>query len=333
MEKLDLNSIMFNELISRDDLLMYTSQEQIYSHYLGEKVDSLGVFHSPLREDNIPSFALYFHRVERGVLMFKDFATGDSGDFVVMVMKMFNLSYYEALWKIAYDMNITNMNVQANRAVGNYTKIVQKEKVDLGVKLRPWELRDKIYWSSFGIKKSTLKKFNVHPICYVFYNNAAVKAHNYAYVYVESKDGSTTYKIYQPYEAKNRKWINNANYTVHQGYTQLPIVGDLLIITKSLKDVMALHDAIGISSVGLQSESVMMKDSVMEEYKSRFKKVICLFDNDEAGKKLSVSFTERYNVPHIFVPELPKVTDFSDLVKAVGQQEAVEILKKLIKEI
>jgi DNA primase len=71
----------------------------------------------------------------------------------------------------------------------------------------------------------------------------------------------------------------------------------------------------------------------MDEYKSRFKKVICLFDNDEAGKKLSLGFTQRYGVPHFFVPELPKVTDFSDLVKAVGQQEAVEILKKLIKEI
>ena len=327
MEKLDLNSIMFNELITRDDILDYTSQEQIYSHYLGEKVDSLGVFHSPLREDNIPSFALYFHRVERNVLMFKDFATGDSGDFVVLVMKMFNLSYYEALWKIAYDMNITNLNVQATRTAGNYTKIVQKERVDLGVKLRPWEIRDKIYWSSFGIKKSTLKKFNVHPICYVFYNNAAVKAHNYAYVYVEEKDGSTSYKIYQPYEAKNRKWINNANYTVHQGYTQLPIVGDLLIITKSLKDVMALHDAVGIPSVGLQSESVM------EEYKSRFKKVICLFDNDEAGKKLSLGFTQRYGVPHFFVPELPKVTDFSDLVKVKGQEQAVQILNQLINEI
>ena len=333
MEKLDLNSIMFNELISRDDILNYTSQEQIYSHYLGEKVDSLGVFHSPLREDNIPSFALYFHRVERSVLMFKDFATGDSGDFVVLVMKMFNLGYYEALWKIAYDMNITNLNVQATKTAVSYTKIVQKERVDLGVKLRPWEVRDKIYWSSFGIKKSTLKKFNVHPICYVFYNNAAVKTHNYAYVYVEEKDGTTSYKIYQPYEVKNKKWINNANYTVHQGYTQLPIVGDLLIITKSLKDVMALHDAVGIPAVGLQSESVMMKDSVMNEYKSRFKKVICLFDNDEAGKKLSLGFTQRYGVPHFFVPELPKVTDFSDLVKAKGQEQAVQILNQLINEI
>jgi len=73
-----------------------------------------------------------------------------------------------------------------------------------------------------------------------------------------------------------------------------------------------------------------MKDSVMDEYKSRFNKVICLFDNDQAGKKLSVSFTEKYNVPHFFVPELPNVTDFSDLVKGIGKEDAIQIVKQFI---
>ncbi len=161
----------------------------------------------------------------------------------------------------------------------------------------------------------------------------AVQTSDYAYAYVEIKDGKVSYKIYQPLENKIKKWINNANYTVHQGYTQLPDSGELLIITKSLKDVMSLHDCMGISAIGLQSESVMMKESVMEEYKNRFSKVICLFDNDEAGKKLSESFTVKYNIPHFFVPELPKVTDFSDLVKAVGIEEAVIIINNKIKEL
>jgi 5S rRNA maturation endonuclease (ribonuclease M5) len=96
---------------------------------------------------------------------------------------------------------------------------------------------------------------------------------------------------------------------------------------------MSLYDCANISSIGLQSESVMMKDSVMNEYKNRFKKVICLFDNDEAGKKLSKSFTEKYDIPHFFVPELPKVTDFSDLVKSVGIKEAVTIINTKISKL
>jgi hypothetical protein len=332
MAEINLNSIVFNNQITREDILKYVTQEEIYSFYLGENITSLGVFHSPLREDNIPSFALYFHRYHNNILMFKDFATNDCGDFIVLVMKLFGLDYPSALKKIAFDFKLSTFDVDTTKQVVQYTRIVERERIKLGVKTRPWLNKDKAYWSSFGIKKSTLEKFRVYPIEYILYNETAVKASEYAYVYVEQKDERISYKIYQPFEAKIKKWINNADYSVHQGYTQLPKSGNLLIITKSLKDVMSIYDCLNISAIGLQSESVMMKDSVMEEYKTRFKRVICLFDNDEAGRKLSESFTIKYNIPHFFVPNLPKVTDFSDLVKVVGREEAIKIITLKLKE-
>ena len=328
MANINLNSIAFNGLITREDILKCTSQEEVYSFYLGETVNELGVFHSPLREDNIPSFALYFHRHHRDTLMFKDFATNDCGDFVVLVMKMFNLGYYEALNKIAFDLGLSSFSLDASKQLTSYTKIVNKDKIELGIKTRDWMVKDKTYWSQYGIKKNTLIKFRVFPISYIFYNDTAVKAADLAYAYIEEKDNKTSYKIYQPLEIKIKKWINNANYSVHQGYRQLAKSGDILIITKSLKDVMSINDCANISAVGLQSESVMMKSSVMDEYKSRFKRVICLFDNDEAGKKLSINFTNTYGVPHIFMPNLPGVTDFSDLVKQTGIENAVKVLKQ-----
>ena len=91
---------------------------------------------------------------------------------------------------------------------------------------------------------------------------------------------------------------------------------------------MSIYDVMEIFSVGLQSESIMMKSSVMEEYKSRFKKVVCLFDNDKAGKDLSEEFSLTYNIPYFFMPEIEGVTDFSDLVKVIGIEQA----KKKFKE-
>lgn len=333
MENFNLNSLGFNSLITKEDILKHVTQEEVFSFYMGEDIKHLGVFHSPLREDNIPSFALYFHKHNRNTLMFKDFATQDCGDFVVLVMKIFNLTYNEALKKIATDFKLGDFNIQAKSNTVTYTRLVQKDRVKLGIKIRPWEVRDKNYWTSFGISKKTLQKFNVFPISYIFYNDTAVKAHEYAYAYVEEKDGIISYKIYQPLEVKLKKWINNANYSVHQGYRQLPDKGDILIITKSLKDVMSIHDCLNLPAIGLQSESVMMKESVMEEYKSRFSKVICLFDNDEAGKKLTANFSNNYSIPYLFVPEEPGITDFSDLVKHVGKIEAVEIINQKIKEL
>ena len=333
MKDINLNSIVFNDLISREDILKHVTQERIYGFYLGERITTLGVYHSPLREDNIPSFALFFHRVEPNVLMFKDFATGDCGDFVAMVRKLFNLSYSEALEKVAFDLGLSNYGVSSTKQTVNYTKITQKQKVELGIKIRPWEKLDKKFWQPFGIKKSTLEKFNVFPISHVFYNSNAVKVSKHAYVYAERKDDKLTYKIYQPFEDKLKKWINNANYSVHQGYTQLPKSGELLIITKSLKDVMSLHDVIGVSAIGLQSESVMMKDSVMDEYKSRFKKVVCLFDNDDAGTKLAKEFSKRYNVPYFFVLPIANSKDFSDFVKNTTINFSIEFFNKKIKKL
>ena len=333
MKDINLNSIVFNDLISREDILKHVTQERIYGFYLGEQITTLGVYHSPLREDNIPSFALFFHRVEPNILMFKDFATGDCGDFVAMVRKLFNLSYSEALEKVAFDLGLSNYGVSGTKQTVNYTKITQKQKVELGIKIRPWEILDKQFWKPFGIKKSTLEKFNVFPISHVFYNSNAVKVSKHAYVYAEKKDNKLTYKIYQPFEDKLKKWINNANYSVHQGYTQLPKSGELLIITKSLKDVMSLHDVVGVSAIGLQSESVMMKDSVMDEYKSRFKKVVCLFDNDDAGTKLAKEFSKRYGVPYFFVLPIAKSKDFSDFVKNTTINFSIEYFNKKIEKL
>lgn len=333
MKDINLNSIVFNDLISREDILKHVTQERIYGFYLGEQITTLGVYHSPLREDNIPSFALFFHRVEPNILMFKDFATGDCGDFVAMVRKLFNLSYSEALEKVAFDLGLSNYGVSGTKQTVNYTKITQKQKVELGIKIRPWEILDKQFWKPFGIKKSTLEKFNVFPISHVFYNSNAVKVSKHAYVYAERKDNKLTYKIYQPFEDKLKKWINNANYSVHQGYTQLPKSGELLIITKSLKDVMSLHDVVGVSAIGLQSESVMMKDSVMDEYKSRFKKVVCLFDNDDAGTKLAKEFSKRYGVPYFFVLPIAKSKDFSDFVKNTTINFSIEYFNKKIEKL
>lgn len=330
MGKINLNSIVFNQLITFEDILKHVTQEQIYSYYIGEDVSKLGFYHSPLRQDNVPSFALYFHQHKGNILMFRDMATKESGDCIVLVMKLFNISYKQALLKVAVDLGLGTLTVDIKKVETTYTKIVQKEKIDLGIKTRKWKIADRDYWSQFGISKNTLIKFNVHPVSHVFYNDSPYKVKTLAYAYLETKDNTTSFKIYQPLEDKKRKWINNANYTVHQGYTQLPPTGDLLIITKSLKDVMSLHDCMGINAIGLQSESVMMKHSVMQEYRKRFNQVICLFDNDEAGKKLSKDFTEEYGIRHFFMPNIEGVTDFSDLVKTLGSTEAVEITKELI---
>jgi hypothetical protein len=196
-----------------------------------------------------------------------------------------------------------------------------------------------MYWSQYNISKKTLSKYDVFPISHIFYNNRPFIAAEKAYCYIENKDDEISYKIYQPEESKIKKWINNNKFSVHQGYRQLPKSGDLLIITKSLKDVMSIHDTSLIPSIGLQSETILIKDSVMEEYKNRFKKVICLFDNDKAGIKASENFSKKFNIPYILIPDYEEqIKDFSDLIKYnitnnISIKKADILLKQLINNI
>ena len=342
MDKIDLNSVIYNEKFAKEELFKELSQEDIYSFYLGEDVTAnrRKLFCSPLRQDNVPSFGLYYHKVKSNIIMFSDFATKDCGDCIVFVSKLFGLTYKSAILKIASDFGLSSLNISAEkrRKLKSIQKSFSKERIKIGIKKRSWNNHDAKYWKQFGIRKKTLIKYNVAPITYVFYNSKAVKLEKLAYAYQEIKDNIVSYKIYQPYN-KRFKWINNANYSIHQGYRQLPESGNLLIITKSLKDVMSLHDVVDVTAIGLQSESVLMKQSVMDEYKKRFKEVICLFDNDEAGKRLSVEFTDKYDIPHFYMPNNlgDKVTDFSDLVKELGIKDSkiefYKCLKRKINEI
>lgn len=330
MGKIDLNSIIYNEKLNREEINKHVSQEEIFSHYLGESAIIHKSICSPLRNDSVPSFSLYYHKEKVNTLMFYDFATKDCGDCVIFICRLFGLEYKDALRKIAFDFGLSDIKITADkRKLRTVKRIIQKEPIKIGIKKRNWKKLDADFWSRFGVKKVTLDKFNVVPIEYVFFNENAVRVDKHAYAYQEFKDDKISYKIYQPY-SKRFKWINNANYSVHQGYTQLPDKGDLIIVTKSLKDVMSIYNVTGISSIGLQSESVMMKVSVMNEYKSRFKEVLCLFDNDKPGKILSLDFSNKYKVPHFFMPEISGVTDFSDLVKIIGVEKARLKFKKCL---
>lgn len=331
-EKINLNSFVYNKQITREDLLQAVTQEDVYSKYMGEDVYAGMKTHSPFREDDNPSFGFFYRRDKSGILMFNDLATSDSGDIVVFVMKLYGLSYKEALFKISYDFGFSKVQITEERKnIINAQKLERiKSDTKVGIKVRNWKKYDAKFWKSFNISKKTLKKYNVYPISYMFLNDNIIHTEKLAYAYLEFKDGKTTYKIYQPY-SKDFKWSGNADRTVHQGYTQLPKKGKNLIITKSLKDVMSIRDTILVPSVALQSESILMKDSVMDEYKQRFENVYCLFDNDRAGRLLTRKFTERFDVPHLFMPYIDNVTDFSDYVKVVQPKKAGNLLKQLLK--
>jgi 5S rRNA maturation endonuclease (ribonuclease M5) len=84
------------------------------------------------------------------------------------------------------------------------------------------------------------------------------------------------------------------------------------------------------SAVGILAESIIIKPQVIKEYKDRFSEVFVLFDNDEAGKKLSEEYFNSYRLPYLTIPEKTGCKDFSEMVKELGYVTTRLTLQNLI---
>lgn len=328
---IDLNHIN-KPYLTKELLLREISDENIFRYYI-KNLEIGKSMSSPLRKDESPSFGVFFAKAHNE-LFYKDFKLG-SGDCIKFVAELLNLSYSEALSQIAVDFGI-NDNYHCSKRLKSTlngvfikspeTTYTQDSKV-ISVTYRDWENYDLKFWGKFGINVKILEFYKVFPIKWLFINDDVFPVDKFAYAYQEFKDNKLTYKIYQPYS--KYKWINNHDKSVHQGYSQLPQKGELLIITKALKDVMSLCAVMKIPSIGLQNETVMTKESVINEYKDRFKKVFTLFDNDSAGITLAFRYNYTYNLPMLLIPYKYGCKDFSDLYKKYGA-ESINILNKLL---
>ena len=337
---IDLNK----KLVSKEVLLNHIQDIDVYRFYTGKDVSLSGNMISPLREDKNPSFGYFISKNGSKEILFNDFNLG-GGDFIKFVQLKFGLNYFEALSKIAIDFNVQDhffvKDIERTKKTYDPDKYPTKREkllasssvVKIGRKVREWNMYDLKFWYQFGITKDILDLYNIEPISYIFLNQVPIVPEKYSYCYPEFKDDKVTYKIYQPFSEKY-KWLTNHDSSVWQGWRQLPEKGETLIITSSLKDVMAIKSTTDYNAVALQNEGIYPKKSVIKELHDRFELIYLLYDNDydkevnwghEFGKKLS----EQFRFFQIEIPDRYNSKDYSDLVKNIGSKNAFELLTKL----
>jgi hypothetical protein len=156
--------------------------------------------------------------------------------------------------------------------------------------------------------------------------NVITTKRNYLYGYFRN-DGSL-YKIYLP-KTPDKKFVKVENYI--QGVDQL-VGKDYLVITSSLKDLMCFTrlSIKNAESIAPDSENSMIAESIIIKLKAKYKKVIVLFDNDEAGIKAMLRYKEKYDLDFI---NLGFEKDLSDTVKTYGVDFTRDVLLKLIKKL
>lgn len=306
------------------EILKHVTEYDIFKYYVG-KGFKLGTIRSPLRKDSQPSFDIYKSPNTVRKILFKDHGTGESGSCFDLVMKMYNLSFIGALKCIDYDFNL-GLNdgplPKRNLTKGYVGKAsgvdVNKLQVTCSIRVcrRKWNSgSDKRFWGSYGVTVAQLNKFNISPVEALKVNNKWFKFKKDECIYCYHF-GDYVYKIYQPYN-EDFKWLSNASANVIQGWKQLPQTGKIVVITKSMKDIVVL-DTIEVPSIAPQSEGTIPSVEIISELKERFEIVISNYDYDYRGVVSANRMKKLYNItPFMFTPEF-RVKDVSDYVKKYG---------------
>lgn len=309
--------------ITLDWILSKVTEYDIYAKYIGQFKVGM-IYNSPFRKDKNPSFGIYYSKRTKQ-LLFKDHGTGECGN-VIKFVSLFTgkTEYNDILSDIVDNLNITNNT----KLVSSKQYILPTETV-IGVVRQEFTDVDINYWKQFNISINTLKKFNVNSIKYYLCNGivkGTYKRENPMYAYKVYNN----FKIYRPLADKYTKWRNNLTDYDIQGYEQLPQKGDILFITKSMKDVMCLHE-MGYPAVSPSSESTFLPKDVLEQLKTRFKRIIILFDRDTSGVKRSRKLSRETGLEAMFINKKFKAKDVSDAVKANSFEEIKNWLNETIK--
>lgn len=311
--------------LTAEYILSQYSQEQIMEHYLGVPIKLRSRFLSPLRKDTNPTCGFFY--TKEGSLIFKDFAGFFSGGCFKVVMHMYNCSFHEALEIIANDFGLVD-GVRVERKDYPHLITFQRRETIIEIKRRPFTDEDREFWTQFGISKATLLHFHVPPLEAAWLNGKCIYSYRkgdpaYAYDF-----GDGQYKIYFPKRKTNRFMCN---CSIVQGYQVPRDLSDGVVITKSMKDVMVLHE-FGITAFAPQSETVYPDDEWVAGLLQEAPVVVSLYDFDRAGVTMANYMRKRYGIEPLFFTDGRfgskdyQAKDISDLVQRWGKDKVSQLV-------
>ena len=336
MTEFDLNDFDAPVKITAEVILNQIDDLLIYRHYLGDFTLGNKV-KNPFRKDSHPSFSIFFG-TKSLKLMWKDFATGMSGDCFGLVSRMFNLNYYQSVEKVATDFGlIKGQSTVTKRQIAEareFKEQFQKREYLIQVERRSMNEDELNYWLQYNITKQDCLDNQIFAINKLWINKRLMHLNNtlhFAYYF----PNTDKWKIYSPYD-KERKWFGNVSCAEMENISSIDTfdVNKPVIITKSRKDRLILSKLYS-NTCSSQNESEGAIPKEMDEVFNKFPSKFCWFDSDEPGKNANRKLNHRgykwINIPNEFYENLA-LKDPGDVIKYFGWEKGSEILKTELKK-
>lgn len=319
------------EALTSEWILTKIRQEDIYERYL-EITPSIGKkYTNPLRDDSKPDCSFHWYN---GLLWFTDFPKNKQYTCFIVVMEKYGLTWYQALEKIVRDMISNTSRYEASYRL-HASAPKQKEEKDIQVTIQKFTKTDLSYLKKFHITLATLKKYRVFSVQHYWINGALKYTYSAYNPCIGYYFGNGKWKLYF-YQSKEWRFITNVSGDMLQGFDQLPLFGDRLIITKSQKDIMVFSE-MGYDSVAPHTEAVPNNISSLSWYQllrnlqKRFPKIYLNFDNDATGIESTNRLLEAFpDLNSLLLPETTGCKDISDHAKDYGLEQTKQLLNTLI---
>lgn len=265
--------------------------------------------------DTSPSFNLFMN--DKGRILYKDFGHS-SGDSIKFVMEMEGLTYHEALNKVYNELILKNL-------VTPSTKIYKKENKEIRCRVKPFTYEIP-YFKKYNITPEVVKRYNTKAISEVWVGDklrwVSVEDNFIIGYYIpEHKE----VKCYRP---NSRGYISNFHSKTIFGYYQLPVAGDLLIWTKSPKDVLYLASR-NYNSICFNAETCLIDhidDNVIEDLKNRFTRHVVVYDNDAVGHEYSKYLSDALGCERWFTPSQKDITDYHEVNGLIKTEEILKTI-------
>lgn len=350
---------LFKELIQSkktltDRLLDEILDYDIYCELTGIDFELGKPVISPIREDDSsPSFSLFIPTQKDNLrpeeIWWRDFRSG-SGD-VFKFVKLFALQKYDIDLPSRYEIikfideelslglfsgNINNKQFRKARVI-DYEE-ARKAKIIL-FSSRPFTRRDRLWWCERGIDTDDFEEAKIRSVQYLLNEDLTIK---HTFRSTDLAFAQIVYdkvKIYCP-ESIDFKWRNTCPGHYILGEEQCNRT-DVLIITKSCKDIQAFKSLIYCDSISPQGEGQLFSEEYKTYLLNRYDIIFVVMDYDEAGKKSVEQFTnDKFKVRWVSNEQIiinGKITildkDISDYIYSHGIQAGLDHVKIMFPEL
>jgi KaiC/GvpD/RAD55 family RecA-like ATPase len=310
-------------MLTKETILSKVSSYDILNRYLqpyhreGKLMQGKNISNPFLSEmQSTPSFNI-FCAFPQHEWRYKDFATGDEGSCFDLVMKLYNLDYNEALYRIDDDFKLGLNGINCT----SYFKA--PAAIPVSVTAKPFKITKRNFtqaeldfWSKYGITITTLCDYKVFALSELTTINKEGKVYTIQSSpdkFIFCYDHGNWLKLYKPLDEKKYRfqYLGTKKPGYLFGFDQLPKQGTTVFLTGGEKDVLSLS-AHGFPAFTLNSETADLNQQLVADLKHRFSHVLILYDNDDTGKAQSASLCREHGLKRIVLPEMPSGKDISD---------------------